>query len=180
MFQDKKQKPKYVYKTAQELIESGAKQRKRGPSAVGPKVKVIDMTGKEKRVLSGETIICSGCLTPNFLVVVVNTLNTQTHSCKEMAECCFQNAQSKSISYCKQRKKSKLSLSSECVGTKLCKPYISFTSHLYSLCGMVWCRTLRVHCLLGILKTCFQPDIVLLLSPAQKFSSLQPPKWSER
>ncbi|XP_076445229.1 tuftelin-interacting protein 11-like [Babylonia areolata] len=49
----KKQKPKYVYKTAQELIDSGVKQRKKMPSSVGPKVKVIDMTGKEKRVLSG-------------------------------------------------------------------------------------------------------------------------------
>ncbi|KAK7107599.1 tuftelin-interacting protein 11-like [Littorina saxatilis] len=49
----KKGKPKYVYKTAQELIDSGSKQRKKTTSAVGPKVKVIDMTGKEKRVLSG-------------------------------------------------------------------------------------------------------------------------------
>jgi hypothetical protein len=52
--QPKKQKPKYVYKTAQELIESGSKSRKKAPAAVGPKVKVIDMTGKEKRVLSGK------------------------------------------------------------------------------------------------------------------------------
>lgn len=51
--ENKKQKPKYVYKTAQELIDSGGKMRKKGPAVVGPKVKVIDMTGKEKRVLSG-------------------------------------------------------------------------------------------------------------------------------
>ena len=29
-------------------------------------------------------------LTLNFLVAVVNTLNIQTHSCKEMAEYCFE------------------------------------------------------------------------------------------
>ena len=37
-------------------------------------------------------------LTLNFLEVVVNTLNAQTHSCKEMDEFCFENAQVKSIS----------------------------------------------------------------------------------
>ena len=61
-------------------------------------------------------------LTLNFLVAVVNTLNTKTHSSKEIAEFCFKNAGVKSICYCKQRMKSKLSLSSECVETKLCKP----------------------------------------------------------
>ena len=40
--------------------------------------------------------------------------------------------------------KSKLSLSSECVEMKLCKPLTSFASHLHSLCGIVWYRTLRV------------------------------------
>ena len=53
-------------------------------------------------------------LTPNFLVAVVNTFNTKTHSSKEMAEFCFENADLKSIRYCKQGMKSKLSLSSEC------------------------------------------------------------------
>ena len=42
------------------------------------------------------------------------------------------------------RIKSKLSLSSECLAKKLCRPCTSFTSHLDSLCGMVWYRPLRV------------------------------------
>lgn len=42
--------PKYVYKSAQEVIDSGGKKQK--PSQMS-KVKVIDMTGKEKRVLTG-------------------------------------------------------------------------------------------------------------------------------
>lgn len=47
-------KPKYIYKTAQEVIESGGSRKKKSiqPSELS-KVKVIDMTGKEKRVLSG-------------------------------------------------------------------------------------------------------------------------------
>ncbi|GFN93720.1 tuftelin-interacting protein 11 [Plakobranchus ocellatus] len=49
---EKKQKPKYVYKTAQEVLDSGGKKRK-PIMDTGPKVKVIDMTGKEQRVLSG-------------------------------------------------------------------------------------------------------------------------------
>ena len=48
----------------------------------------------------------------------------------------------KAFSYCKQRMESALSLPSGCVKTKLCQPCTSFTSHLYSLCGMVWHRTL--------------------------------------
>ena len=66
-------------------------------------------------------------LTLDFLVAVVNTLNTKTHSSKEKAEFSFGNADGKSICYCKQRVKSKLSLSSECVETKLCKPCTYFT-----------------------------------------------------
>ena len=31
-------------------------------------------------------------LTPNFLVAVVNSFNTKTHSSKEMTEVCFENA----------------------------------------------------------------------------------------
>ena len=76
---------------------------------------------------------------------MVITLNTKTHSSKEIAEFPFQNADVKSICYCKQRMKSKLSLSSECVETKFCKPCTSFTWHLHSWCGMVWYRTLRVN-----------------------------------
>ena len=84
----------------------------------------------------------------NFLVAVVNTLNTQTHSCKEMAEFCFENAQVESISYCKQRMQIKLSLSSDGVETRLCKSNTIFrhtVTHLHSSCGMVWYRTLRVE-----------------------------------
>ena len=80
-------------------------------------------------------------LTLNFLVAVVETLNTKTHSSKEIGEFSFENADVESICYCKQRMKGKLSLSSECVKTKLCKLYTSFTSHLHSWCGMVWYRT---------------------------------------
>ena len=75
-------------------------------------------------------------LTRNFLVAVVNTLNNKTHSSKEIAEFSFENADVKSNCYCKQRMKSKLSLSSDCVETKLCKPCTSFTSHPHSSCGI--------------------------------------------
>ena len=54
-------------------------------------------------------------LTLNFLVAVVNTLNTKTHSSKEIAEFFFENVDVKSDCCCKQKMKSKLSLSSECV-----------------------------------------------------------------
>ncbi|XP_060079683.1 tuftelin-interacting protein 11-like isoform X1 [Ylistrum balloti] len=47
-----KKKPKYVYKTAQELIDTGST-KKRPQLSKSSKVKVIDMTGKEQRVLSG-------------------------------------------------------------------------------------------------------------------------------
>ena len=83
-------------------------------------------------------------ITLNFLVAVVNSINTKTHSSKETAEFCFKNADVKSICYCKQRVKSKLSLSSECVETKLCRPGIFVNSHLHSSCGMVWYRILRI------------------------------------
>ncbi|XP_050394866.1 tuftelin-interacting protein 11 [Patella vulgata] len=49
-----KKKPKYNYKTAQELIDSGVgKKRKVIDKTQMSKVKVIDMTGREQRVLSG-------------------------------------------------------------------------------------------------------------------------------
>ena len=48
----------------------------------------------------------SKALTLNFQVAVVNTLN----SSKEITELSFENADAKSICYCKQRMKSKLSL----------------------------------------------------------------------
>lgn len=52
--QGNNRKPKYVYKTAQDVIESGLTRKKRPiQSSELSKVKVIDMTGKEKRVLSG-------------------------------------------------------------------------------------------------------------------------------
>ena len=90
-------------------------------------------------------LLCRCSLIHNFLVAVVDTLNTKAHSSKEMPEFSFENADAKSICYCKQRIKSKLSLSSECVETKLCKQCTSFTSHLHSSCGMAWYRTLRVN-----------------------------------
>ena len=83
-------------------------------------------------------------LTLTILVAVVNTVHTKTHSSKEIAEFCFENADVKSICYRKQRLKSKLSLSSECVQTKLCKLCTSFTSHLHSSCGMLGYRTSRL------------------------------------
>jgi hypothetical protein len=52
---DQKKKPKYVYKTAEELIATGPTKRRQAPEVQSDlaKVKVIDMTGKEQRVLSG-------------------------------------------------------------------------------------------------------------------------------
>ena len=79
-------------------------------------------------------------LTLNFLVAVVNTLN----SSKEISKLSFENADVKSICHCKQRIRRKLSFSSECMETKLCKLCTSFTSHQHSSCGMVWYRTLTV------------------------------------
>ena len=76
-------------------------------------------------------------LTLNFLVAVVSTSNTKTHSCKEKAEFSFENENVRSICYCKQRMKSKLSLSSECVKTKLCKLCTSF---LLTPTQLVWNR----------------------------------------
>ena len=66
-------------------------------------------------------------LTLNFLVAEVSTLNTKTHSSENIAEFFFENVDVESICYCNQRMKSKLSLSSERVETKLCKPCTSFT-----------------------------------------------------
>ena len=53
---EKLKKPKYVYKTAEELIATGPTKRQL-PEVTSElaKVKVIDMTGKEQRVLSGIT-----------------------------------------------------------------------------------------------------------------------------
>lgn len=49
-----KPKTTYVYKTAEELIAKGAKRKVKDASkAKHSQVKVIDMTGKEQRVLSG-------------------------------------------------------------------------------------------------------------------------------
>ena len=89
-------------------------------------------------------------VTHNFPVAVVNTLNTKTHSSKEMAEVCFENADVISICYRKPGMKSTLSLSSECVRTKLYKLCTYFTSHLHSSCGTMWYRTLTLNSLLDI------------------------------
>ena len=66
-------------------------------------------------------------LTLNFLVAVVNSLHTKTHSSKEMTEICFETADVKSLCCCKQGMKSTLPLSSESVETKLCELCTSFT-----------------------------------------------------
>lgn len=50
----KKKQVKYIYKTADQLLAEGPTKKKgRGEQSHLSKVKVIDMTGKEKRVLSG-------------------------------------------------------------------------------------------------------------------------------
>ena len=58
----------------------------------------------------GRFYIYQSTLTLNFLVALVNTLNTKTHSSKERAKFSFENADAKSICYYKERMKSKLSL----------------------------------------------------------------------
>ena len=60
-----------------------------------------------------------GLYGPWAVVAVVNSINSKTHPSKEMADFCSENADDKSICYCKQRVKSTLSFSSECVKTKL-------------------------------------------------------------
>ena len=62
---------KYIYKSADQILEEG-KWRKvseetsgSGPSAAISKVKVIDMTGKEQRVLSGYHAIASQKMAPD-------------------------------------------------------------------------------------------------------------------
>ena len=58
-------------------------------------------------------------LTLNFLVAVVSTLNTKTHSSKEMAEFSFENADVKSILQTEDEQQT-VTFFSECVETKLC------------------------------------------------------------
>lgn len=57
---DKKKKVKYNYKTVDELIATGGSTKRKGQIAIQSelaKVKVIDMTGREQRVLSGEFVV---------------------------------------------------------------------------------------------------------------------------
>ena len=72
----------------------------------------------------------------------------QPHSCKDWTEYCqslfCQLRYKNRISYCRQRKKSKVQLPSECVQAKHGEPRLSVTSNPLSLCGMVWYRTWRV------------------------------------
>ena len=96
-------------------------------------------------------------------MAAVNTLNTKTHSSKEKAEFSFENADVKSICYCKQWTKSKLSFSSKCVAAKLCKPCTSFTSRPQSSCVMMLYRTLTLNILVSVVnisnsKTLFCQD----------------------
>lgn len=76
---DKKQKPKYVYKTAQEVLETGNKRRKPVVDT-GPKVKVIDMTGKEQRVLSGYHAIGKSHDKPDEEEALVQETSEQSQS----------------------------------------------------------------------------------------------------
>ena len=50
-----KKKLKYVYRTAEEVIATGGKKKVKDRTKMS-KVKVIDMTGKEQRVLSGSML----------------------------------------------------------------------------------------------------------------------------
>ena len=77
-------------------------------------------------------------------MAVVNALNTTPHSSKEIAEFSFEMQMLEAFVIAnRERVKSKLSLSSECVETKLCKLCTSFTLHLHSSCEIVWYSTLR-------------------------------------
>ncbi|XP_005104240.1 tuftelin-interacting protein 11 [Aplysia californica] len=67
----KKKQPKYVYKTAQEVLDSGGVRRSRPAPDAATKVKVIDMTGKEQRVLSGYHAIGKGHDKPDEEEVLV-------------------------------------------------------------------------------------------------------------
>lgn len=53
-FQEGQLKVKYVYKTADEVVQEGGSKRYRGDISSLSSVKVIDMTGPEQRILSGE------------------------------------------------------------------------------------------------------------------------------
>ena len=71
----------------------------------------------------------------NFLVAVVNSFNTKTHSSKEMTEFCFENAHDKSICCCKERVKSTLSLFS-----RMCRTEALKAVHIFHLTPtqLVW------------------------------------------
>ena len=87
-------KPKYVYKTAEELLATGPTKRQL-PEVTSElaKVKVIDMTGKEQRVLSGIRLMLTNARTysvnsgyvylhsyPTF-TVIVNIYNWLFYVC---------------------------------------------------------------------------------------------------
>lgn len=75
-FQGKKKKVKYVYKTAQEAIETGSS-RKKGIKSQMSNVKVIDMTGKEKKVLTGKYRLAIEDIIVNFSSIVLVVLNSK-------------------------------------------------------------------------------------------------------
>ena len=87
-----------------------------------------------------ESLRVNPTLTLNFMVAVVNSLNTKAHSSKEMTEFCFENADVKSIFHRTQMVKNTLSLSSECMEMKIYKLCSSFTSHPRTAC-VEWCGT---------------------------------------
>ena len=80
-------------------------------------------------------------LTLNFLVAVVNTTPRPT-PVRKWLNSVSKMHQVQSISHCKRRMKIELSLSSVLKRRSVSRT--CFTSHLYSLCGMVRYRTLRV------------------------------------
>jgi len=72
---EKLTKPKYVYKTAEELIATGPTRRQL-PEVTSElaKVKVIDMTGKEQRILSGTIDICNASVNLIGLVILIHII----------------------------------------------------------------------------------------------------------
>ena len=84
--------------------------------------------------ICGDILSICVLLTLNFLVAVVNTLNTQTHSCKEVAEFWFEV---KSISYCNRGRKANCRF----LQNVLKRSFVSHTRlslHTYTAC-VEWC-----------------------------------------
>ena len=77
----KKKKIKYVYKTADELLKEGPVRKKgRGEQSTLSKVKVIDMTGREQRVLSGWWLALESLLINRFMLVLADVTLTDFYA----------------------------------------------------------------------------------------------------